>query len=375
MHSLSALELFFPRRFRWLIAGIAAIVAAILAAIIPVLIETYQDALGDAKRSLLRQSLSLSELDDRTFQAVDLVLVSIAEKIRGQASTHQDLRQFANRETNEFLKEKVAELPEMDTLGILDADGNRMNHSRDWPSRETDLFYQDYFQELKKNPRTDAFVREPAQGGVTGAWVIVVARPVLSETGDFLGVAFATIAVDYFEKLFQATSFGEGYTAALLRNDGMLLAGYPTAGGMAATASVLNRLDEFGSASSNPISPIDHQARIAAAHRLVHFPLVVVVTETEYAAFGDRLPIVATSTAIALMLIGIILGSAFLIARSWKQRDQLNAAALLNAAVENMPQGLAMYDASQRLIISNEHYRELYGLTREQTKPGHYAES
>jgi PAS domain S-box-containing protein len=370
MHSPSALEVFFPHRFRWLIAGTAAIVAAILAAIVPVLVATYHDALDDAKVSLSHQSLSLSELDDHAFQAVDMVLVSVAEKIRRQASTHQDLRQFTNQQTNQFLQEKVAALPEMDTLGILDADGNRINHSRDWPSRGTDPFYGDYSQQLKKNPRTDAFVREP--GNAAGAPVVVVARPVLSDTGDFLGVVFATIAVDYFEKLFEETSFGQGYTAALLRNDGMPLAGYPTTGGigMAVAASVLNRLDKSGSAASGSISSIDEQGRIAAAYKLAHFPLVVVVTRTEYAALSNRLPIVATATAIALMLISIILGSAFLIARSRKQQDQLNAAAFLNAAAENMPQGLVMYDGSQHLIISNEHYRELYGLTREQTKPG-----
>ena len=41
-----------------------------------------------------------------------------------------------------------------------------------------------------------------------------------------------------------------------------------------------------------------------------------------------------------------------------------------NTALENMPYGLCMFDREQRLLVCNEHYGEMYGLTRDQTKPG-----
>ena len=47
-----------------------------------------------------------------------------------------------------------------------------------------------------------------------------------------------------------------------------------------------------------------------------------------------------------------------------KQRLQLDA------ALENMSQGLCMFDASRRLIVCNRRYADLYGLSEEQTKPG-----
>ena len=54
------------------------------------------------------------------------------------------------------------------------------------------------------------------------------------------------------------------------------------------------------------------------------------------------------------------------------QREQeLNARnEQLDAALENMVQGLAMYDAEQHLIVCNRRYAEMYGLTPEQVKPG-----
>ena len=57
------------------------------------------------------------------------------------------------------------------------------------------------------------------------------------------------------------------------------------------------------------------------------------------------------------------------------EREQLNARLAeqhqrLDAALENMLQGLAMFDAEQRLIVCNKRYVEMYGLTPEQVKPG-----
>jgi diguanylate cyclase (GGDEF)-like protein/PAS domain S-box-containing protein len=42
----------------------------------------------------------------------------------------------------------------------------------------------------------------------------------------------------------------------------------------------------------------------------------------------------------------------------------------LDAALNNMTQGLAMFDSEQRLMICNQRYAEMYSLTGEQVKPG-----
>ena len=57
------------------------------------------------------------------------------------------------------------------------------------------------------------------------------------------------------------------------------------------------------------------------------------------------------------------------------ERETLNAKLAqqheqLDVALENMLQGVAMFDAEQQLIICNKRYSEMYGLTPEQVKPG-----
>jgi diguanylate cyclase (GGDEF)-like protein/PAS domain S-box-containing protein len=41
-----------------------------------------------------------------------------------------------------------------------------------------------------------------------------------------------------------------------------------------------------------------------------------------------------------------------------------------DAAIGNMSQGMCLYDAEQRILFANDRYADIYGLTREQVKPG-----
>jgi diguanylate cyclase (GGDEF)-like protein/PAS domain S-box-containing protein len=53
-----------------------------------------------------------------------------------------------------------------------------------------------------------------------------------------------------------------------------------------------------------------------------------------------------------------------------QEQDLRTQNAILDAALSNMLQGLAMFDAEQRLIVCNKRYAEMYALTPEQLKPG-----
>ena len=50
------------------------------------------------------------------------------------------------------------------------------------------------------------------------------------------------------------------------------------------------------------------------------------------------------------------------------EREQLNSR--FDAAISNMSQGMCLYDAQQRIVFANNRFAEIYGLTREQVKPG-----
>jgi diguanylate cyclase (GGDEF)-like protein len=57
--------------------------------------------------------------------------------------------------------------------------------------------------------------------------------------------------------------------------------------------------------------------------------------------------------------------------RLQQQEDELRAQNLrFDTAINNMPVGLALFDAKQHLVVCNRLYAELYGLSPEQVKPG-----
>src|SRR3954466_3684213 len=64
----------------------------------------------------------------------------------------------------------------------------------------------------------------------------------------------------------------------------------------------------------------------------------------------------------------VALGALLVVYRAYRRlRDQNTQ---LGFALDNMTQGLCMFDSATRLIICNERYRDMYGLTRELACPG-----
>ncbi len=375
---------------------IAAIIAAANAL---VLAQMHRSTLEEVQDDLLRQSLTLSELVEHTFRSADLVLANVAEKVKLNAASG-DLDQLTSEEFHVFLVDKKSELPQIDALAVLGPDGERLSNARDWPLPKVSLAQREYFVALRKDPALKLFISAPLAGIGSGHIVVILARPVLSGEGRFLGVVLASTAVRHFEDLFAATSLGKDYAATLVRADGVLLAGFPAArrAGMPVAASILAELGASRSSVSRSVDWLDPEPRIAATHRLLNYPLATIVTQSERAAFGDWRRIALTMAVIAaLMIIAIAIAACF-IARSWKQQDRLEAARAdvveaektrvlaeaelnrqrdlaqqsmrLNAAIENMNQGLCMFDRDSRLVVCNRLYAKIYQLPPELVRPG-----
>ncbi len=101
---------------------------------------------------------------------------------------------------------------------------------------------------------------------------------------------------------------------------------------------------------------------------------------------------------VTLIVIALIIAAAYLMAVSWKQQDRLDAARAdvvesekvralaeaelnrrrdlaeqsvrLHAAVENISQGMCMFDKDGRLLVCNELYAKMYNLPAELLKSG-----
>jgi diguanylate cyclase (GGDEF)-like protein/PAS domain S-box-containing protein len=230
------------------------------------------------------------------------------------------------------------------------------------------------------------FISDPMVGGVSKERAIQFTRPINDSHGTFIGTVAISLNVDELEKFFSSLDLGKAGIVALVRFDGVVLArggSSPESRGFTGTkvanAPVFAELQK--SASGSYWNGAAVSARFEGIKRLISYravsglPLIAIVGLADSAIFQQ-----ADASFEKYALIGAILTVAILIVvilASRRQAQMLATAAelersnrLLHTALSNMSHGLCMFDKDRRLVICNERYGSMYGLTPEQIKPG-----
>ena len=209
----------------------------------------------------------------------------------------------------------------------------------------------------------------------------MIARKVTGPNGEFLGVIGRGIEPVNFERFFASIALGTGAAIAMHHRDGTLLARYPHMDGMIGKnfrtgPASQQQVFERPQTTSRLTSPIDGNARIISSHALDKFPIVIVATTTMDAALADwreQISILIAVAGASVLAIAILL---YLVVGKLSQQHRASQQRLtleklrLDTAVNNMTQGLLLFDSSQRLVICNKRYIEMYGLSADIVKPG-----
>ena len=182
----------------------------------------------------------------------------------------------------------------------------------------------------------------------------------------------ASIDLAWFDRL--AATFGEKQDALVLlvNSGGVVLSRYPAAlipGNARVSRAFLNDISTTRDGLFAGTDP-DGNRRLFGSVALPEAHAHVVVGFDHAATIGliDKIIVIAAMVFGGVMLFGgfivwIYGGRIFI-----RPIEELNG--LLGIALSKMPNGLCMWDKEQRLVISNNRYREMYGLTPEQVKPG-----
>ena len=116
-------------------------------------------------------------------------------------------------------------------------------------------------------------------------------------------------------------------------------------------------------------SPIDGRDRLIASRMLTAEPLVVVATKTVDATLVTWRSQTKFFIAVAASSVLLIVITLYLIFRLMTRRLSIEKQRL-DTAINNMTQGLLLFDAAKRLIVCNRRYIEMYGLSPDVVKPG-----
>ncbi len=117
--------------------------------------------------------------------------------------------------------------------------------------------------------------------------------------------------------------------------------------------------------------------QVGAVRSLTNFPILIVATTRDHrprSPTGGRRP--SCSSFAAVLAVVVVIAMIFLIVRRLKRQHEAAQRLLseksghLDTAINNMTQGLLLFDASGRLVICNQRYLDMFGISPDVAKPG-----
>jgi diguanylate cyclase (GGDEF)-like protein len=379
-----------------------------------------EQALIDAGREQGSLALVLADQTERAFEAVELVQIAIQERLQNDGMQTEDgFRQLMSTASmGEELRGRGRTLPQLDAIVISDAIGDLINSSRSGfaPAPRINVADRDFFKGLAAHPERTMFISEPVQLRTSGKWTMYIAHKVAAPDGTFLGIIQGAVELAYFEQLYRAVAPGPESSVGLFRQDGRLLARYPHVDLQIAPAAAKSEYlrvlgaSRANSAVATETGLFDRQERVIAGHALVHYPIVVTVTNTVSAILaawrkqltylaGSALLLEALVASVGMLMLRQLCGQRMLheaqaarveaVAARLKTEAELVVAherertdrelGIQNirflAALSNMSQALCLFDSSDRLVVANSRHAEMFGMPTSRITPGATAEA
>ena len=262
-------------------------------------------------------------------------------------------------------------------LSIVAPDGRITASTSENDILGTDLSAREHFRALVKSTTDDVFITKPFKMK-NGRLVIILSRRINNTDGSFGGMVSAAIAPLELQKIYDALDLGKNSTASLIGFDGVVRV---RGGGQAEARDAIGRqvssvgvMQRYQTEKTgiywNVGGNLDSTRRLVAYRVIEGFPLIALVglAKSEIYKHAYQNARVYYGIGFALVLaIGatIVLGAArerklISVSHSLKHTNSLFGTALVN-----LPHGLCVYDRDRRLVMWNERYWSLYGMTSE----------
>ncbi|GLR88161.1 bifunctional diguanylate cyclase/phosphodiesterase [Bradyrhizobium iriomotense] len=368
---------------RWLVVGGTLLIAAIAIGATLMAMNFRERALRNSARELDNTALLLAHHFDQQLQDFEVIQKDLITNMRasGIASVEDYRKRLATQDVHRLLRSKMEALSYVGGVNIFDADGELINSSLTWPAPKVNVADRAYFRTFKSDPRSPDVLVQAVHSRVSGMWTILILRRVTGPNGEFLGLVGRGIEPASFEKFFASVALGDDATISMLHSDGTLLARFPHLDDMIGRnfktgPDAQRRLFEVDHLAGRFTSPIDGDDRLVSSHALPHFPIVMVATTTQAAALANWREQIGMLVSVALASALAIAALLIAVVRKLSEQHRLSRERLtlekqrLDRAVNNMTQGLLLFDSSRRLVVCNQRYLEMYGLSDDVVKPG-----
>jgi diguanylate cyclase (GGDEF)-like protein len=372
----------FDRRnpLNWLIVVGVLLIASIVVGTAITVLNFRERALNNSERELENTVLLLARHFDRELHEFEAVQRDVVRRIErsGVASPEEFRRQVSDERFHANLRGLADGLSDVAGIHVFDANGQLINSSQSWPVAAVNIADHSYFRDFAADDRSPRVRLAPVNS--TAGWTTVIARKVVGPNGQFLGVVSRDMSPANLESFFESVALGPGSAISMLHRDGTMLARYPHIEAMIGrnfrTAPVQQILARADYGTTRLISPVDGEDRLAAARALSEFPLSIIATTTVATALADWRA-QTRSLVVAAGLVALVIALTLsLIVRKLSRQHQNSERRIalekerLDTAINNMTQGLLLYDSDARIVLCNRRYLEMYDLSPDVVKPG-----
>jgi diguanylate cyclase (GGDEF)-like protein len=346
------------------------------------------DAIDDASKNAANLAIVLAEQTTHSVQSIDLILNEVQEHLKriGVTTPEAFRRLLTGEDTFKLLSERLSHLSNATLIALVDNNGQLVSSTNQWPLPPTDLSDHKNFQHFLKNDDRGIFIAKPVADRFRADQIVLFSKRFNDVNHNFIGMISVGVKLSYFEQIYGSIDSLPNQTIALFRKDGTVILRHPDtkdrAGMKIPAGSPWYKLVLQGGGTYRSPGYFDGIARQVAVRPLSAYPLVIDVTVSETAALAswrNHASTIALGTLLALFCSALLLKAMGLKVRDLTESDAMSAKiarelrranVTIDEALNNISQGLVMFDSSARLIVCNKRFIELYGLSPEIIRPG-----
>ena len=265
------------------VLAVLVIEAVIAAMVVYGMWTLRRQTLNSELHMLASLSAAMAAQADSTLDVADATLRAT------RAELGQGLLHTGTDAAHALLRARVAALPTFRALSVIDVQGLRLATSRDTAAPAASVADGDFFIAARQSPAPALFVGSPAVSRSDGKPTIGVSMDWRAPSGEFKGVVVLAADPEFLDGNFERIAPTPDTSLAIYRRDRELVSDGPGNGSARLLpASVMNTLW----ADARPETPRlvalpGGRTRLVAAHLLLRYPLMVVITRDSDAALAD----------------------------------------------------------------------------------------
>jgi len=368
---------------QWLIFSGVGIVLAISLATAFLVLQFRDRTMEAAEHELANTAQVLSRHFDQQLTVLQRVHGEVQNYAREQGiDTPEAFEQrMSTRDVHEMLRSKLEAFPHVGALNLFAASGKVVNSSQDGPLPAADISDRRYFEEFKSGKPVPETLAQAVKSKVTGNWTVVFARRIVGRNGNIIGFAVRGVEPVHFEEFCASLALDSETSVSMILRDGTIFARYPhdaslVGRNIAGTPLFQNILALNGTASGRFAGLGQGEERLGSVRPLANFPILMVATTSTAHALANWRAQTKLQFGAALLAVMVVIATIGLIVRQLKrqhhaaQRLLVEKSQHLDTAINNMTQGLLLFSASGHLVICNQSYLDMFGLSPEVVKPG-----